>query len=145
MMPMPIREPAASRKTLITTAAVVWAVVGLFLIVRGLLYYPEAHSANGVLTLIVAVVGILLGLAKGIFIFAKLARKNVERIKLLSPHKEKICVFAFQAWESYLIVLIMITLGILLRMSPLPRLYLIGVYLLIGIGLLIGSRAYLKS
>lgn len=142
---MPIREPAASRKTLITTAAVVWAVVGLFLIVRGLLYYQEAHAANGVLTLIVAVVGILLGLAKGIFVFAKLARKNVERINLLSPHKEKICVFAFQAWESYLIVLIMITLGILLRMSPLPRLYLIGVYLLIGIGLLIGSRAYLKS
>lgn len=142
---MPIREPAASRKTLVTTAAAVWAIVGLFLIVRGLLYYPEAHAANGVLTLIVAVVGILLGLAKGIFVFAKLARRNVERINLLSPHKEKICVFAFQAWESYLIVLIMITLGILLRMSPLPRLYLIGVYLLIGIGLLIGSRAYLKS
>jgi hypothetical protein len=142
---MPIREPAASRRTLVTTAAIVWAAVGLFLIVRGLLYYPEAHATNGVLTLIVAVVGILLGLAKGIFVFAKLARRNVERINLLSPHKEKICVFAFQAWESYLIVLVMITLGILLRMSPLPRLYLIGVYLLIGIGLLIGSRAYLKQ
>ena len=142
---MPIREPAASRWTLVTTAAYVWAAVGIFLIVRALLYYPEAHQKNGVLTLVIAVSGLLLGLLKGIFVFARLARKNVARIRQISPHKEKICIFAFQAWESYLIVLRMITAGILLRISPLPRLYLVGIYLLIGVGLLIGAGAYLKA
>ncbi len=142
---MPIREPAASRRTLITTAAYIWAAVGIFLIFRAILYYPAAHTENAMLTFVIAALGIVLGLLKGYFVFARLAKRNVARIRLLSPHKEKICVFAFQAWESYLVVLIMVTAGILLRLSPLPRTYLLGIYLLIGIGLLVGSGSYLKA
>ncbi len=142
---MPIREPAASRRTLVTTAAYIWAAVGIFLIVRAVLYYPTAHAENGLLTFLIAALGIVLGIAKGYFVFARLAKRNVERIRQLSPHKERICVFAFQAWESYLVVLIMITAGILLRISPLPRIYLLGIYMLIGVGLLVGSGTYLKA
>ena len=140
---MPIREPAVSRKTLVTTAAIVWAAVGLFLIVRAGMYASELFRDHSSMLMIVIITGLLLGLAKGYFVFARLAQRNVDRINQLSPHKEKICVFAFQAWQSYMIVLVMIGLGIALRISPLPRIYLIGLYLLIGVGLLFGSRAYL--
>lgn len=140
---MPIREPAVSRKTLVTTAAIVWAAVGLFLIVRAGMYAFELFRDHSSMLMIVIIAGLLLGLAKGHFAFARLAQSNVDRINQLSPHKKKICVFAFQAWQSYLVVLVMIALGIALRISPLPRIYLIGIYLLIGVGLLFGSRAYL--
>ncbi len=141
---MPLREPAVSRRTLVITAAVTWGVVGIFLIIRAALYLTEVDSDKTTLVLASGTFGILLGLLKGKYIFARLAKQNVQRIDQLSPHKEKICIFAFQAWQSYLIVLVMIGLGMALRVSPLPRVYLIGIYLLIGVGLLVGSRAYLK-
>ncbi|MCM2271017.1 MAG: hypothetical protein NDJ18_00460 [candidate division Zixibacteria bacterium] len=141
---MPLREPAVSRRTLVITAAVIWGVVGLFLIFRAALYLTEVDSDKTTLVLASGTFGILLGLLKGKYIFARLAKQNVQRIDQLSPHKKKICIFAFQAWQSYLIVLVMIGLGMALRVSPLPRVYLIGIYLLIGVGLLVGSRAYLK-
>ncbi len=62
-----------------------------------------------------------IGLVKGRFVFSRFARKNILRIRELSPQKEKICIFAFQAMQSYLIIIGMVTLGILLRLSPLPR------------------------
>ncbi len=141
---MPLREPAVSRRTLVITAAVTWGVVGIFLIIRAALYLTEVDSDKTTLVLASGTFGILLGLLKGKYIFARLAKQNVQRIDQISPHKEKICIFAFQAWQSYLIVLVMIGLGMALRVSPLPRVYLIGIYLLIGVGLLVGSRAYLK-
>ena len=114
------------------------------MIIRAALYLTEVDSDKTTLVLASGTFGILLGLLKGKYIFARLAKQNVQRIDQISPHKEKICIFAFQAWQSYLIVLVMIGLGMALRVSPLPRVYLIGIYLLIGVGLLVGSRAYLK-
>ena len=87
-------------------------------------------------------IALVIGFLKGQFIFSKLARKNIRRIYELSPHKEKICVFAFQAAFSYILIVGMITLGILLRLSPIPREYLAIVYLAIGVGLLYASVQY---
>jgi hypothetical protein len=142
---MPLREPAVSRQTLVITAALAWGIVGLFLIVRAAFYLTEVDLGNTTLVLASGTFGILLGLLKGKYIFARLARQNVKRIDQISPHKEKICIFAFQAWQSYLIVLVMIGLGMALRLSPPPRIYLIGIFLVIGVGMLVGSRAYLIS
>lgn len=141
---MPLREPAVSRRTLVVTAALTWGAVGLFLIIRAALYLAEVDPDNTTLILASGTFGILFGLLKGKYVFARLAKQNVQRINQLSPHKTRICIFAFQAWQSYLVVMVMIGLGVLLRISPLPRVYLIGIYVMIGVGLLVGSRAYLK-
>jgi hypothetical protein len=85
------------------------------------------------------------GYLKGRFIFSRLALRNIRRIRELSPHKEKICVFAFQAIHSYVIVAAMMTLGILLRHSPIPREILAVIYLAIGAALIYGSLPYWRA
>ena len=138
---MTIPEPAASRTTLTRTAALVWGLVGIGLIVRGALWLAGIKSS----LIWILPSAVLLGALKGWFIFRALARRNIERITQLSPHKEKICIFAFQAMQSYLLILAMIAVGILLRLSPLPREYLSLLYLAIGLGLVVGSVAYWRG
>ena len=55
---------------------------------------------------------------------------------------DKSCVFAFQAWKSYLIIAFMIGLGIFLRHSAFPRHYLAVIYLAVGLALLLSSLLY---
>jgi len=138
---MPFPEPAASRRALVLTAAALWSLAGLILITRAIFWLPEA----GLWAIAIAVASIGVGLFKGWLVFAKLARRNIERIRALSPHKPRICIFAFQAIQSYLIVIAMIMLGIVLRMSPLPRLWLAAVYLAIGVALEWGALIYWQA
>jgi hypothetical protein len=138
---MPLHEPAASRRTLVLTAAALWSLAGLILITRAIFWLPDA----GLWAIAIVVTSIGVGLLKGWLIFAKIARKNVERIRALSPHKPKICIFAFQAIQSYLIVIAMITLGVVLRMTPLPRLWLAAIYLAIGVALEWGALIYWRA
>lgn len=130
-----------SRKTLRQTAAVLWAGAGVILLVRALPWL----AAAGQMGWAVGIGSLGLGFLKSRLIFVPLASRNIERIEALSPHKEKICVFAFQALQSYLIIVLMIGLGIALRLSPLPRLVLGGVYTAIGSALLLTCPRYLQG
>jgi len=138
---MPLPEPAVRRTTLVLSAAVVWTLVGLFLAARAALWFRS--STRPVLWLIL--LALAAGFIKGHFIFSKLARRNIRRIGELSPHKEKICIFAFQALQSYAIVLGMIILGILLRHSSLSRQILAVIYLAIGAALVYASASYWRA
>ncbi|PWB74760.1 hypothetical protein C3F09_03465 [candidate division GN15 bacterium] len=133
-----IPEPAVSRRTLVRSAAIVWSAVGAFLAIRAMLWFRNSERNIFWMALLALIIGFL----KGHFVFSKLAQRNIRRIYDLSPHKEKICIFAFQAAFSYLLIIGMITLGILLRLSPIPREYLAIVYLAIGVGLLYASMQY---
>jgi len=138
---MPIPEPAVKRTTLVLSAAVVWTLVGLFLAVRAALWFRS--STRPVFWLILP--ALAAGFLKGHFIFSKLARRNIRRIGELAPHKEKICIFAFQALQSYAIILGMIILGILLRHSSLSRQVLAVIYLAIGTALVYASAPYWRE
>jgi hypothetical protein len=136
-----VPEPAVSRRTLTLAAGIVWALVGLFLSTRAVIWFVQTRHLVAILVISALVVGLL----KGRFVFARLVRRNIQRIRELSPQKEKICVFAFQAWASYLIIIAMITLGILLRLSPIPREYLAAIYLAIGSALFFASFGYFAA
>jgi hypothetical protein len=138
---MPLPEPAVSRRALVLTAAVLWTVAGGVLVTRASLWL----IGSGVWGILIATVSIAVGMFKGWFVFVRIARKNDKRITELSPNKDKICVFAFQAMQSYLVVFAMITLGLLLRLSPIPRLWLAAIYLAIGSALLFSSLVYWKA
>ena len=85
--------------------------------------------------------GTLLALAFYRFSFAKLAGKNVNRIEQING--DKTGLFAFQAWKSYLVIILMIALGITLRhYTPIPKPFLAIVYLGIGGGLFLSSFRY---
>jgi hypothetical protein len=71
--------------------------------------------------------------------FARMAEKNIQRIEDLPSRP---CLFAFQSWTSYPLVAFMISLGLALRASPLPKPLLAGLYLAIGGGLFLASLRY---
>jgi len=140
-MKFQIPDPAVKRTILVKTAGFIWVLVGLFLIIRGILNFKIFN----VYTFFFTIIAVLMGYLKARFIFYKIISKNLNRIKLLSPEKEKVCVFAFQAIQSYLIVFFMIFLGWLLRISHLNTDLLSFIYILIGSALLISSIKYFKS
>jgi hypothetical protein len=123
------------------SAAVVWGAVGLMLAIRAGFWF--ASSSMTVWWMVVLALAV--GLVKGRYVFSKLAKKNIQRIRELSPQKEKVCIFAFQAMQSYLIIIGMVTLGFVLRYSPLPRELLGVIYLAIGVGLLYASGEYWRG
>ena len=87
--------------------------------------------------------GLLLASAIYYFGFSKLAKKNIQRITAIPG--EKICIFAFQEWTSYPLVIVMIGLGLTLRIYlPIPKPYLAILYIGIGGGLFVASLLYYK-
>lgn len=76
-----------------------------------------------------------------IFGFSRLAKKNSQRIQQMPV--ENPCLFAFQEWHSYPLVLFMIALGITLRTyTPIPKPLLGILYIGIGGGLGSASTSY---
>jgi hypothetical protein len=131
-------KPGVNKPWLQALAGVIWSGVGIYLISlgiswinRGLLDHSEYYITSGVI------------LAAGIywFGFSRLAKKNSQRINGLEA--EKPCLFAFQEWHSYPLVLFMIGLGITLReYSPIPKPLLGILYIGIGGGLASASLHY---
>lgn len=131
-------KPNAHKNWLHFTAGVLWTGVGIMLSTMGIFWLLPFNELYLILFLIL---GVLLGLAIYKFGFSKLAKKNINRI--CGYENEKVCLFAFQEWKSYPLVLFMIALGIGLRkFSPIPKPYLAILYLGIGIGLLFSSLHY---
>jgi hypothetical protein len=74
--------------------------------------------------------------------FSKLARKNIDRLVALQGKK---CFFSFITWKSYLIIIVMVTLGITLRHSSIPKQYLSILYNGLGLGLFLSGTLYLMT
>ncbi len=140
-MPIRIKEPAAKRRTLVLVAGFVWVIVGVVLAMAALMWLGTTEPVY----LIISAISLLIGLLISRFGFSRLIRKNLDRIKALSPHKPRVCVFAFQAVESYFLVLVMMALGYALRHLPLPHVYVAIVYLTIGVALIKSGVDYLKA
>lgn len=140
-MPFSIREPSAKRSTVIAVAGMVWLAAGLFMIANGFARLVQTDTDP----LLPAALGLFLGLLKKRFILTRLAEANIARIKNLAPHKEKICVFAFQAVQSYVVVLVMVTLGLWLRSLAIPVEWRAMILLAIGTALALASSAYLTG
>lgn len=136
-----IPEPAVSRPSLLRGAGVAW-VIG-----AGVLLW-RAWVAGGDLPESMAWVwgvAVLVGLVKYRVAFRPVAVRNIVRIRELSPHKEKICLFAFQSLQSYGLVLLMIGFGMLLRYAGVSPVVLVVVYVAIGLGLLLGAGTYFRA
>ncbi len=131
-------KPAVSKHLLLALAGLMWSTVGVMLCRIAYNWLTVIRSSWAIP---LGLLGILLALAAYRFGFSGIARKNIDRICLLS---DKGCVFAFQAWKSYLIIALMITLGIVLRDSPIPKHYLSVIYTTIGGALFLSSFHYYR-
>lgn len=132
-------RPAVLRFWLWLIAGLLWSGVGIVLCIMACYW----------LSLIVwpgKAIGVLLGFGGGFIVyrygFSKIARKNIERIAV---QPEKVCLFAFQAWRSYLLILFMVILGYTLRHSHISLLVLAVIYACVGTGLLLSSCLYYEQ
>ena len=131
-------KPAMPKYCLVGMAGLLWSAAGIMLC-RYAFIWLWVFPAN--VKMITGSAGLVLSLLVYRFAFKRISRKNIGRIDLLP---EKSCIFAFQAWRSYLILIVMITLGIFLRHSDIPRYYLVVIYFTMGGSLFISSFHYFK-
>ena len=131
-------NPAVPRHFLYAAAGMLWTLAGVVLCIRGEVWlevFPVGTEfALEAISIGIAVVGYL-------FLFTKVVQKNIDRISRLP---ERACLFAFTAWYGYLMIASMMTVGITLRSTALPK-YLLSVpYTAMGLILLIGSLAFYR-
>ena len=124
-------KPGASARTHLFLAALIWSVVGFFLLTNGfVLISLQDHSW-------LAGVGLIMGTAKTFFILDRVARKNVKRIK---EFEDKVCIGSVYSWKTWILVAGMIVLGRFLRTTVLPGEVIGLVYTAVGWALILASR-----
>jgi hypothetical protein len=128
-------KPAVARDWLLLGAGLMWCGVGLMLMRWTWLWSSTEGWRTSMPFLMI---GFLMGIGTRYF-FRKMALRNMHRIRSLP---KKACIFAFQSWASYPLVIFMMALGIGLKSSSLPRTWLAGLYLAIGAGLFMAGLAY---
>jgi hypothetical protein len=132
-------NPAADKKYLILLAGFAWCGVGVMLIIFAVSWLNN-YQGRGVI--IFYILGFLTAMPIHHFGFLKLADRNLKRLLSLT---EKRCIFSFITWESYLIIIIMVLLGITLRHSSIPKQYLSILYNGIGLGLFLSGIRYFRN
>ena len=129
-------DPAVDKKFLIALSGIIWTVVGIMLCNLAVTWLAGTPVR---ITLLLGLPGLVLALLIHHFGFLKLVDKNIARIM---EKEGKVCIFGFQPWKSYMIILIMITMGITLRNSALPKQYLSIIYIVFGGAMLLSSLRY---
>jgi len=131
-------NPAVDKKYLILLAGAMWCGVGVMLVGFAVSWLSHYSGREEV---VFFVAGFIAAMPIHHFGFLKLADKNINR---LMPLTEKKCVFSFITWKSYLIILIMVSMGIALRHSSIPKNYLSILYNGIGLGLFLSGLRYFR-
>jgi hypothetical protein len=129
-------NPVVDKKFLVFLAGLIWCGVGIMLVsfaVSWLSHYDKKSLFYAA--------GFIAAMPIHRFGFLKIADKNLNR---LLPLTEKKCVFSFMTWKSYIIVLIMVSMGIVLRHSFIPKNFLSVLYNGIGLALFLSGIRYFK-
>ena len=82
-----------SQRTLMITAAIIWYGGGISLLFKGgaLIKNAYAIDAQSIWIYLSPILGIIIGLLKGRFLFSKSCEKNIKRIKALSVPRLRQC------------------------------------------------------
>ncbi len=129
-------DPAVDKRFLIALSGIIWSLVGVILSGLAIKWLSQTDTQRA---LWLGSAGIILSLLIHHFGFLKLVDKNIARI---TAKKGKVCIFGFQPWKSYLIIIIMVAIGITLRHSSLPKPYLAIIYIGFGGAMLLSSLRY---
>jgi hypothetical protein len=129
-------DPAVDKRFLIALSGIIWSIVGIGLCILAINWLSQQTVRN---PLWFASAGIILSLLIHHFVFLKLVDRNIKRIL---SRQGKVCIFGFQPWKSYFIILIMVGMGMILRRSALPKSYLAIIYIGFGGAMLLSSIRY---
>jgi len=129
--------PKVHKHILILISGILWTGVGIFLPSLGVRWFNELNNTQIIFSIIIGLLG---GTAISYFGFSGLADKNIYRI---NQYNEKVCLWAFQKWSSYVLIIFMMSLGIFMRNTPLiPKFILSPMYIAIGFALFTASFRY---
>lgn len=128
-----------SKSVLIIIAGIMWAAVGIMLIIMASIWLSLEVPQTAIRFIIF---GLALAIAIYFLGFQKLAIKNLDRISAL---KEKNNFFSFISLKSYLIIPLMIIMGISLRHSEIDKAYLAIAYIGMGGALFLSSTRYFRA
>jgi hypothetical protein len=131
-------KPAVDKSILIFLSFFMWFCVGTFLLILASSWLSASQSGN---IFIFIFTGVCIALIIHHFGFLKIVDKNLGRIL---PVEGKKCLFSFMPWKSYVIILVMVTMGTILRHSQIPKTYLSILYIGIGLSLILSSIRYLR-
>jgi hypothetical protein len=131
-------NPVVDKKILILLAGVMWCGVGIMLMCFAITWLNHYEGKE---TYLFYTAGFLSAMPIHHFGFLKLADKNLNR---LLPLAGKNCVFSFMTGKSYFIVLIMVSMGIALRHSSIPKQDLSILYNGIGLALFLSGIRYFR-
>lgn len=131
-------KPAVPKSFLLVLAGIVWECVGVMLL---LLAFSWLKATSETFLYFHWGAGIVLALLIHHFGFLKIVDKNLSRILQMDGKK---CVFAFFPRKSYLLILVMVLMGAILRHSMIPKKYLAILYIGIGLALILSSIRYLR-
>lgn len=130
-------KPWAPKRYLLFFAAAVWTIAGGVLLYKGVLLL---HGMSMLQTIEVAV-SVVGGVLFYLLLFSKLSKKHTKRIMELKS--ERPCAFSFFNIRSYILMVVMISSGILLRrLGVISQQYLLLVYITMGIPLLLSSLRF---
>ena len=138
MMEIEKYKPAVTKNILLIIAGVVWVCGGLMLLYLAFTWLNKASNIS-VHPYIIA--GVLLALLVHHFGFLKIVDRNLNRILQIERKK---CFFAFIPFRSYLIIIVMVMIGILLRHSKIPKYDLAVLYIGIGLAMILSSVRYIR-
>ena len=124
-------KPNASRSAHLFVAASLWTVVGVSLMSRGIVWLGAIDKPWIILP------ALLLGTLKSSFMLDRSAKKSIDRIIATRDGR---CLGGVYSVKTWLLVLLMMTAGCLMRNSTLPKEFLGLFYVSIGWGLLFSSR-----
>jgi hypothetical protein len=131
-------SPRADKRILVLLAGIMWCGVGIMLVHYAIVWLIPFKGSERV---VFYTAGFLAAMPIHHFGFLKIADKNLNR---LLPLTEKRCLFSFMTWKSYIIVLVMVSMGIALRHSFLPKQYLSILYNGIGLALFLSGIRYFR-
>ncbi len=132
-------KPALHRKWLILLSGIMWSGVGIMLNMFAYRWFSEIGEEK---LFFVIPGGLILGLIIALFGFGKMAGKNITRIL---QYSERVCVFAFQRWQTYILIAVMMSMGIFMRTTNIiPKFLLAPMYIGIGTALFLASFHYYR-
>jgi hypothetical protein len=130
--------PAVDKSVLVLLAGLMWCGVGVLLVSYAVSWLSLCTGRE---RFFLYPAGFLAAMPIHHFGFLKIADKNLNRILLLTEKKSP---FSFMTWKSYIIVLIMVSMGIALRHSSIPKRYLSILYNGIGLALFLSGIRYFR-
>jgi hypothetical protein len=129
---------SVDKSILVLLAGLMWCGVGVLLVSYAVSWLSTCNSRE---QFFFYSAGFLAAMPIHHFGFLKIADKNLNRILFLTEKKSP---FSFMTWKSYIIVLIMVSMGIALRHSSIPKRYLSILYNGIGLALFLSGIRYFR-